>query len=294
MTFVTAGAGRGTGHNGPMDFAEMMRLEHHGTDTYVGTGPAYPWGGLYGGQIVAQGLRAAGHTTVAPFLPHSLHAYFIRPGDHTEPIRFEVERLRDGRSFATRQVVARQSNGAILTMICSFHTGEDSPVVAPVTAAPAAPPDELADTSWTPAIERRSLPALDTQQRAWMRITGDLGRFDDDPLLHFCGIAYASDDLPAEPVARSHPDRGDRDWDVQPDAAQPDEAQSELMIVSLDHALWFHRPHRADAWHLEELDGSGLRSARGLARGQFFDEDGNHIASVAQEVLARTRLRTRR
>lgn len=264
----------------------MMRLEHHGADTYVGTGPAYPWGGLYGGQIVAQGLRAGGHTVADGFVPHSLHAYFIRPGDHTEPIRFEVERLRDGRSFATRQVVARQSNGAILTMICSFHTGEDSPVVEPVVAPIALPPDEVADTSWTPAIERRSIPGEGTDQLAWMRISGDLGPLEDDPVLHCCGIAYASDDLPAEPIARSHPDRSEGGWEEQ-----PDEEDGRLMIVSLDHSLWFHRLQRADVWHLEQLDGSGLRDARGLARGRFFDGEGHHVASVAQEVLARTRHR---
>jgi acyl-CoA thioesterase II len=269
-----------------MDFVEMMHLERHGADTFVGTGPAYPWGGLYGGQIVAQALRAAGHTAPEPFAPHSLHAYFIRAGDHTEPIRFEVERLRDGRSFATRQVVARQSNGAILTMICSFHTGEDSPSVSPVVAPSVPRPDDLADTSWTPAIERRSIATGDPGQLAWMRISGDLGPLEADPVLHCCGIAYASDDLPAEPIAMSHPDHGDRSWDEQ-----PDERQSQLMIVSLDHALWFHRPHRADTWHLEQLDGSGLLDARGLARGRFFDTDGNHVASVAQEVLARTRRR---
>ena len=85
-------------------FDEMMALESHGPDTYVGVGPRYPWGGLYGGQIVAQALRAAGLTVEPQFLPHSLHAYFIRPGDHTEPIRFEVDRIRNGRSFVTRRV----------------------------------------------------------------------------------------------------------------------------------------------------------------------------------------------
>jgi acyl-CoA thioesterase II len=119
-----------------------------------------------------------------------------------------------------------------------------------------------------------------------MRITGDLGELDDDPVLHCCGIAYASDDLPAEPVALSHPDHREGDWEDQPDEARP-----QLMIVSLDHALWFHRPARADRWHLEELDGSGLRSARGLARGRLYDAEGHHIASVAQEVLARSRPR---
>src|SRR5690606_33526395 len=97
-----------TGETWPMDFIEMMALEPHGPDTFVGAGPSYPWGGLFGGQIVAQALRAGGLTAEPEFVPHSLHAYYIRPGDHSEPIRFEVDRLRNGRSFTTRQVVARQ------------------------------------------------------------------------------------------------------------------------------------------------------------------------------------------
>src|SRR5881392_4285659 len=96
-----------------MDFCRMMTLEPHGPDTYVASGPQYPWGGLYGGQIVAQALRAATLTVEPQFRVHSLHAYFIRRGDHEEPIRFEVDRIRTGRSFTTRLVVARQALGAI-------------------------------------------------------------------------------------------------------------------------------------------------------------------------------------
>src|SRR3954447_2893715 len=96
------------------EFHKMMSLEEHGADTYVGVGPQYPWGGLYGGQIVAQALRAASNTVDPAFRVHSLHAYFIRRGDADEPIRFEVDRIRNGRSFVTRLVVARQATGAIL------------------------------------------------------------------------------------------------------------------------------------------------------------------------------------
>lgn len=276
----------GRGQTRAVNFLEIMQLEPHGADTYVGTGPAYPWGGLYGGQIVAQGLRATGHTVSDGFSPHSLHAYFIRPGDHTEPIRFEVERLRDGRSFCTRQVVARQSNGAILTMIASFHTGEESPTVTPIVAPDVPGPDGLEGTLWTPAIERRAVPTDGTETLAWLRIVDDLGPYEDDPILHCCGVAFASDDLPGEPVARSHPARPAGGWeDHDP------EDDERLMVVSLDHALWFHRPMRADEWHLEDIDSSGMRSARGLGRGRFFDTEGNHVASVAQEVLVRTRRR---
>src|ERR1700733_4090205 len=107
-----------------MDFETMMTLEQHGPDTWVGSGPSYPWGGLYGGQIVAQALKAASHSVPDAFAVHSLHAYFIRRGDASAPIRFEVDRIRDGRSFFTRRVVARQSTGAILNMSASFQLAE--------------------------------------------------------------------------------------------------------------------------------------------------------------------------
>lgn len=267
-----------------MDFLEMMALEPHGTDTYVGTGPAYPWGGLYGGQIVAQALRAAGHTVEARFAPHSLHAYFIRPGDHTEPIRFEVDRLRNGRSFVTRQVVARQSNGAILTMIASFQTAEESPDVQAASMPDVPSPDEVAEDTWSPFIARRSLPQpAPGRALAWLRVAADLG---DDPLLHACALAFASDDIPIEPVRALHPQHRPR-RDELVDGALPDESEEHVSSISLDHALWFHRPFRADEWHLEMLEGAGLGSSRGLGRGSFFAPDGTHIASVAQEGLVR-------
>ena len=105
-----------------MNITEILTLADHGPDTYVGTGPKYPWGGLYGGQIVAQALRAAAATVDPAYRPHSLRAYFIRPGEHTEPIRFEVDRIRNGRSFITRRVVARQAIGAILNMVSRVRT----------------------------------------------------------------------------------------------------------------------------------------------------------------------------
>ncbi|QGG94515.1 acyl-CoA thioesterase [Actinomarinicola tropica] len=278
-----------------MDFLEMMALEPHGTDTYVGTGPAYPWGGLYGGQIVAQALRAAGHTVEDRFLPHSLHAYFIRPGDHTEPIRFEVDRLRNGRSFVTRQVVARQSNGAILTMIASFQTAEESPDVQAVDMPTVAAPDELDDDTWSPFFDRRSVPGpADGQALAWLRVGADLG---DDPVLHACALAYASDDIPIEPVRELHPqhtpwteDGTARPEDTEDGDVRPEDTEH-VSSISLDHALWFHRPFRADEWHLEVLEGAGIGSSRGLGRGSFFASDGTHIASVAQEGLVRLRRR---
>ena len=133
----------------------MMALEPHGPDTYVGVGPSYPWGGLYGGQIVAQGLRAASLTVDDAFHAHSLHAYFIRPGNPDEPIRFEVDRTRNGRSFVTRRVEARQSGGAILTLAASFHVDEGGPQVQTATMPEVEGPDELSSTGWSEQFERR-------------------------------------------------------------------------------------------------------------------------------------------
>ena len=117
-----------------IDFTALMALESHGPDVYVGISPDYPWGRVYGGQVVAQGLRAAAATVDDDRHVHSLHAYFIRGGTSSEPIRYEVDRIRNGRSFTTRRVVARQSEGAILNLSCSFQVVEDQANVQESTA----------------------------------------------------------------------------------------------------------------------------------------------------------------
>src|SRR4026207_546591 len=128
----------------PMDLSRLFDLESHGPDTFVGIGPRYPWGGLYGGQIVAQALRAAAGTVDSGLSVHSLRSYFIRRGDHTEPIRFEVDRIRNGRSFSTRRVVARQAGGPFLTPEASFQRPDPSIDLQTVTMATDTPhPDSL-------------------------------------------------------------------------------------------------------------------------------------------------------
>ncbi len=256
--------------------AELLTLETHGPDTFVGVGPAYPWGRVYGGQVIAQGLRAAAATVDEEFIVHSVHAYFIRGGDSDEPIRYEVDRIRNGRSFVTRRVVARQSNGAILNLAASFQRDEDEVDVQTERIA-----DDIADIEsiendtdmWTTFFERRW--ALSDVGRgrsvAWLKIREDLG---DDPILHACAIAYLSDDLPTDAVYDLHPDRQRDVHDM-------------FTGASLDHALWFHRPIRADDWHLYDFDGHGLRGARGLSSGRVFSADGGHAVSVMQEVLMR-------
>src|SRR4051794_5251307 len=143
-----------------MDVHELFTLASHGPDTYVGAGPQYPWGGLYGGQIVAQALRAAAATVDEQLQVHSLRAYFIRRGDHQEPVRYEVDRIRNGRSFSTRRVVARQAIGAILNLEASFQLAEPSADVQTVDAPTEIPqPDDLLPDSWTPLFDRRTIAA---------------------------------------------------------------------------------------------------------------------------------------
>jgi acyl-CoA thioesterase-2 len=257
------------------DFRSMMALEPHGPDTFVATGPRYPWGGLYGGQIIAQALRAASLTVDSGYGLHSLHAYFIRLGDAAEPIRLEVDRIRNGRSFLTRRVVARQSVGAILNMSSSFHVPEDGPEVQTEDMPPVSPPDELEHNSWSPLIERRLLRADIAPGRigAWMRLAEDLG---NDPLLNACALAYLSDDLPTDAVVARHPNRPPRDA-----------AARRFWSASLDHAIWFRQPMRASDWHLHDFSCRGLIGTRGLSVGSIFDRTGRHIATVSQEVLVR-------
>lgn len=187
----------------------MMTLAAHGPDTFVAAGPRYPWGGLYGGQIIAQALRAASFTVEPTYRLHSLHAYFIRLGDAAEPIRLEVDRIRNGRSFLTRRVVARQSVGAILNMSTSFHIPETGAEVQTETMPAVPPPEALPSDSWTPVIERRFLAADIGPGRvgAWMRLAEDIG---DDPVLNACAVAYLSDDLLTDAVVARHPDRAPR------------------------------------------------------------------------------------
>lgn len=258
----------------------MMTLEPHGPDVYVGVGPEYPWGGLYGGQIVAQGLRAAAATVDPRFRVHSLHAYFLRGGDHRAPIRFEVDRQRDGRSFVTRGIVARQAVGTILTMSLSFQVDEAGHDVQIATLPDVPGPDECPDgESWSPMFERtftEPRASVAGKATAWMRMTEPVG---DDPVLQACALAYLSDDLPTDAVVGLHPD-------VR--SAEDDDTFHEgFMSASLDHAIWFHRPPVADVWHLHDHMSHGYLSSRGLGVGHVLAADGTHVATVAQEVLLR-------
>ncbi|HEY0520234.1 MAG TPA: acyl-CoA thioesterase domain-containing protein [Ilumatobacteraceae bacterium] len=260
-----------------MDLSRLFDLESHGPDTFVGIGPQYPWGGLYGGQIVAQALRAAAATVEDDLEVHSLRSYFIRRGDHTEPIRYEVDRIRNGRSFSTRRVIARQAVGAILNLEASFQRPERSADLQTITMDRDLPdPLSLPSDSWTASSDRRFLPAESVSStersgagrtRAWMKVNAPVG---DDQLLHRCWLAYLSDDLPADAVTAATGISGEGRF-----------------VASLDHTMWFHRAVRADEWHLHDFACHNYVGGRGLAIGHVFTADGVHVATVAQEVLVR-------
>lgn len=264
------------------DFETLMALDEEGGDAFVGRSPAYPWGRVFGGQVVAQALRAATRTVPVDRFVHSLHAYFIRGGDSDLPIHFAVERVRDGGSFCLRSVTASQSGATLMQMTASFQIDE-STTEADVqeTAMPTglAGPDALPDVAWGPILERRRIVMKDARAAYWLRVAGMRSL---DPGMQACALAYASDDVPTEAANQSHPLRADF-----PDTSTAYDAF--FVGASLDHAIWFHRPGRYDDWVLHDFQGSGLASARGLGVGRIYSRDGVHLATVAQEILLRKR-----
>lgn len=252
---------------------------------------------VFGGQVLGQALVAAGRTVEDARAAHSLHAYFLLGGDPAHPILYEVERTRDGGSFTTRRVKAIQHGRVIFTMSVSFHTREDGfehaqpmPDVPPPDALPSASelmqrqldmlPDNM-KSFWTreqpvdfrPVDISRYLSRAPQppQQSIWIKANGVL---PDDPRLHQCVLAYASDFTLLDTALIAH---GRVVFDT------------DLQLASLDHALWFHREFRADEWLLYAQDSPNARGARGFCRGSFFTRDGHLVASTAQEGLIRQR-----
>ena len=260
----------------PLDLSGVFELEPHGPDTFVGESPAYSWKRIYGGLVIAQALWAATQTVVREHTVHSLHAYFILGGDPKEPVRYEVDRVRNGRSFTTRRVAARQSGGTILTLGCSFQVAEDGPETQSPDFPTDVPAPESLPQEWDAGVDRRQVKLPDEPPRSciWSRFPETL---PDDPRVHACALAYLSDLNPMGAVVAAHPEppKNEAEWDEI------------IMGVSLDHAMWFHRPVRADRWVLLDLAGQGLIRTRGLATGQAFQPDGTHVATVAQECLVR-------
>jgi acyl-CoA thioesterase-2 len=274
------------------DLCALLDLEAIEVNIFRGVSPDEDRQRVFGGQVAGQALVAAARTVDVDAGPvHSLHAYFLRPGDPTIPILYDVDRIRDGRSFTTRRVVAIQHGKPIFNLQSSFHRvepGLDFQLPMPDVPGPEELPtweerfepyrEKLGDwytrprpietrsIDWVPPEERHALPPF---QRVWLRASGVL---PDDPILHTCVLTYASDMTLLDTSMNPH--RG----------TVPDD---KLMMASLDHAMWFHRPFRADEWLLYVQDTPSSSFARGLARGLIYTQSGSLIASVTQEGLIR-------
>lgn len=273
----------------------VLDLEPLDVDIYRGISPADGWQRVYGGQVLGQALVAAVRSVDSGRIAHSLHAYFLLAGDPAHPIIYQVERTRDGGSFTTRRVKATQHGQTIFIMACSFHKPEEGyehqlpmPEVPPPEEVPSADgliarfveqlpenmrcywtrerPIEMRPVDMSRYLSRHKQAPV---QHIWMRANG---RLPDDPKLHQCVLAYASDFTLLDTALIAH---GKLLFD-------PD-----LQLASLDHALWFHRPFRADDWLLYSQDSPNASASRGFCRGSVFTRGGQLIASSAQEGLVR-------
>ena len=259
------------------DLRTLLTLEAMSPDVFLAPSGFTGWGRLYGGQVIAQALMAAARTVDPTQHPHSLHAYYVRQGEEPAPVVYEVQRIRDGRSFSTRQVVASQANGAILNLIASFHAPEPSEERDSSTLPADAPrPEQLSDDEGPLFFQSRAVrDEFGMATLAWMRTLESAGDdFGDDPVFNACALAYLSDEHLLGAALTGHSLLGD--WD-------------QLMTASLDHALWFHRPVRVSDWHCFVLEGQGMADARGLSIAKIFDRSGLHVATATQEALVRLR-----
>ena len=284
-------------HSALARLVELFHLEALDDHRFRGHSQDLGGAAVFGGQVMGQALMAAGRTVAAGQAAHSLHGYFVRAGDKALPIDYAVDRLRDGASFSTRQVVAHQQGRVIFQMMASFHRPEGGP--GHQGEMPAAPPPESLDNEHqrqramadrlpdrmqaflqaAQPVDLRMVDPLDLlaperrppQALHWLRAAGAL---PDDPLLHQALLAYASD------------------WCLMEVAMLPHGLsyyQAGVQGVSLDHALWFHRPARFDDWLLHQTDSPTLAGGRGLCRGSLWSQGGALVASVAQECLVRVR-----
>jgi acyl-CoA thioesterase II len=256
------------------DLCDLLDLDELASDLFVARSPVLGRERVYGGQVVAQALAAAMRTlTSAQHRVHSLHGYFIRAGDETRPIVLDVDRIRDGRSFSTRSVVARQAGGAIFNLSASFHRDEpDVDVAPPVPDLDVPGPAGLERADWDDISDVRIVPTQDRgRARAWIR-TVRPDRLPGDDRVHACALAYGSDHIPMDSIFAGHPSGAD--W-------------TEFMSASLDHAVWFHRPTRADQWLLYDLKLQSLQGSRGVAHGTVHTADGVLVATLVQEGLVR-------
>jgi acyl-CoA thioesterase-2 len=265
------------------------------TNEDIFTGPSLPTplGRVFGGQVLAQSILAAMRTVPDERFVHSMHGYFLRPGDDSQPITFSVDRIHDGRSFSTRRTQAYQDGLPILSLIASFQDADEGlehhldmpddlpqPESLPTAAETLATIDHHVARYW--ATERpfdlRHIPSpiyltvngeRTSRQAVWMKTLGPL---PDDPDLHRAALAYASDYSIMEPVLRRH----GLPW-----------ATPGLKVASLDHAMWWHRFGRVDEWMLYVQDSPSAQGGRGLSTGSIYSRSGVLMASVAQEGMVR-------
>jgi acyl-CoA thioesterase-2 len=272
----------------------LLDLEQIEVNIFRGRSPDERRQRVFGGQVAGQALVAAGRTVPADRPVHSLHAYFIGPGDPAVPLVYAVDRVRDGRSFTTRRVSAIQHGRVIFTLSASFHHPEPGPEHA--DPMPDAPPPELVERTsdrldrllgtrrgrlYDHPFDLRSVGLLSveterdpslrtTRNLVWLRVDGNL---PDDPLLHVCLMTYASDMTLLDTALLGH----GLSW-----------LDGRTSGASLDHAMWFHRPFRADRWLLYAQESPVAHGGRALARGEVFTTEGELVVSVVQEGLIRT------
>ena len=274
----------------------LLDLERIDDNLYRGVSPEISPIRVFGGQVAAQALIAAGRTVPSERRVHSLHSYFLRPGSPRQPIVYQVDRVRDGVSFTTRRVVAIQHGKPIFTMSASFQI--DEPGVDHADPMPVVPPPETLPTYaeriasirermavWgqiprpfdiryvddPPWQSRLAGPQTEAHNKVWFRADGVL---PDDDLLHVCVLAYLSDLTLLYSVLATHALSMEFD---------------RIQLASLDHAMWFHRPFRVDEWVLYDTSSPSASGARGLGTGHFFSQDGRMLATVVQEGLVRLR-----
>ena len=265
-----------------MDLLELERIED---DLFRGASPDTDVQRVFGGQVLGQALSAATATVEPDRSVHSLHGYFLLPGDPAAPIVYEVDRSRTGRSFSTRRVVARQHGRNIFVMSASYQIPEpgldhadprpDAPDPDSLPAIPVSPADDGEDALWNilyrrwTAFDIRRVPETGPERRqVWLRTSAPL---PDDPHLHTAVLAYVSDLTLLSTTLIRH--------QLLP--------HKEVQIASLDHAIWFHRPARADEWLLYDQASPSASGARGLATGRLFTREGTLVATVVQEGLLR-------
>lgn len=281
------------------ELLDLLRPEPLEANLFRGRCQDLGWGAVFGGQVVGQALSAAEQTVEADRPVHSLHGYFLRQGAVDRPIVYEVDRIRDGKSFTTRRVVAIQGGEAIFSLSASFQRVE--PGYEHQATMPEAPdPDGLlSELELARRVTDRIPPKLrsfalaerpieirpvdpdnplaprsrEPVRMSWYRA---MDRLPDDPSIHLYLLAYASD------------------FNFLVTAMQPHGVSllsPQMQVASLDHAMWFHRPFRFDDWLLYVVDSPNAGGARGLVRGQFFSRTGELVASCVQEGLMRTRTR---